>query len=145
MFNQTFQFPSIGCYSFDVNQQDKKNFQNLDLNLKKNLTSHFMNEHVDSSQTLFYDSTELNQIQIPIPLNYKKKSFSEPNLNIDFEKSDCHLRHKQVKSEMKDKNINQPELGFDLIRKKSSNPQVTDSSTNTCDGIFFPAIKNFFK
>lgn len=95
-----------------------------------------MNEQIDSTQTLFYDSTESNQSQAPIRLISKKKSFSEPNLNIDFDKSDCHLRHKQVKSEMKDTNINQPcEFSFDLIRKKLSyQPVTTDSSTNTCDG-----------
>lgn len=92
-----------------------------------------MNEQIDSNQTLFYDDlTESN----PVRLTNKKRSFSEPNLNIDFGNSDCHLRHKQVKSEMKDTNINQPcEFSFDLIRKKLSNqPVTTDSSTNTCDG-----------
>ncbi|RMZ98568.1 hypothetical protein BpHYR1_034019 [Brachionus plicatilis] len=135
MVNQAFQFPLIECFPFDANQQDKKQFQNLDSNLSKNLTSHFMNEQIDSTQTLFHDSTESNKSQAQIRLCNKKKSFSEPNLNIDFEKSDCYLRHKQVKSEMKDTNINQPcEFGFDLFPKKLSNtPITTDSSTNTCD------------
>lgn len=144
-----FQFPTFDYLSFDSsNQQSNKcpfEPNNINKHSIKNLTTHFM---------MHESETELSSAQTHVNCSnlLRKKSLSETNLYFDFDahiskvsklnandqNNDLNLesaRNKQVKSEMRDKNIKEPTSSLTSASStQKHNVSTTDSSTNTCEG-----------